>query len=112
MPAPGAAGQWVSELWRAFMVVSFPSWGRGLSGSGGCLSSPRAIAYFFGLGLTEAPFYGIGKIFQHFDVATLGGAPIKPALIALGTGFLIVPASALLVRVMRELRLRAVGFSL
>ncbi|HEY7208473.1 MAG TPA: hypothetical protein VH416_09525 [Gaiellaceae bacterium] len=66
----------------------------------------RADGYFFGLGLLEAPFYGVGKLLDHAGVHTLGGIGIENALVALGTGFFfVIPAAVILVVLLRALRL-------
>lgn len=48
--------------------------------------SPHAIGYFFGLGLLEAPFYGIGKALHAVGVDAIGGHDSRVVMVALGTG--------------------------
>lgn len=66
---------------------------------------PHAVGYFFGLGLIEAPFYGIGKLLEHAGLATIGGRPAREATIAIGLGLLSVLVWPLLMPVLRGLRL-------
>jgi hypothetical protein len=79
----------------------------------GSVGPGHPIGYFFGLGLLEAPFYGLGKIFEHAGVTRFLGWPIKPAFVCIGTGFVLIACSAiLLVKLMRRLQLRFEGFAL
>jgi hypothetical protein len=66
----------------------------------------HALGYYFGLGLIEAPFYGLGKLLESLGVATMGGNPSRNAMIGLGLGCLSVLVWPLLGPVLRGLRLR------
>lgn len=72
----------------------------------------HALGYYFGLGLLEAPFYGIGKLLDGAGVHTIAGDPVRPAAVALGLGLLSTLAWPLLVPVLRGLRLPAAGFAI
>jgi len=72
----------------------------------------HADGYFFGLGLLEAPFYGIGRLLRRTGVHIVGGFPVEMVMVALGTGLVVVPAGFLLVRLLRALDLAAIGTSL
>ncbi|MFN2628970.1 MAG: hypothetical protein ABR569_10090 [Gaiellaceae bacterium] len=74
--------------------------------------APNALGYYFGLGLVEAPFYGIGKLLDHTGLHTLAGKAVETATIALGLGLLTTLAWPLLATVIRGLRLPAAGFAI
>lgn len=71
--------------------------------------APTASGYYFGLGLTEAPFYGLGKLLDRVGVHSLDGNPIRQASVALGLGLLTLVAWPLLAAVLKGLRLRYAG---
>ena len=71
-----------------------------------------AVGYYFGLGLVEAPFYGIGKLLDHAGLHTVSGNPVEQAAAALGLGLLTIAAWPLVGAVIRGLRLPAAGFAI
>lgn len=72
----------------------------------------HALGYYFGLGLLEAPFYGIGKLIDHAGLHTVAGDPVRPAAVALGLGLLSTFAWPLLASVMQDMRLPGAGFAI
>jgi hypothetical protein len=71
--------------------------------------APDALGYYFGLGLAEAPFYGLGRLLDAVGAHSLHGNPIRPALVALGLGLLTLVAWPLMAAVLKGLRLRYAG---
>jgi hypothetical protein len=71
-----------------------------------------AVGYYFGLGLVEAPFYGVGKLLDRAGLHTVYGNPVEQASVALGLGLLSILAWPLLSHVIRGLRLKAGGFAI
>lgn len=69
----------------------------------------HAGGYFFGLGLLEAPFYGLGKILAHAGAGGIAGQPIGQVTIALGLGLLTMLAWPLLSPILRGLELPQPG---
>jgi hypothetical protein len=74
--------------------------------------APRALGYFFGLGLVEAPFYALGKLLDAAGLDTVAGHPVEETVIALGLGLLTVAAWPLLATVLRGLSLGHAGFAI
>ena len=72
----------------------------------------HASGYFFGLGLVEAPFYGVGRVLRDVGVYRIGGFPVEVVMVSFGTGLVVVPAAVLVVRLVHRLGLRAPGASL
>ena len=72
----------------------------------------HALGYYFGLGLIEAPFYGLGKLVEHLGVHSVQGHPIRPAVVALSLGLLTLVSWPVLAAVMKGLRLRHAGFAI
>lgn len=66
----------------------------------------KAVGYYFGLGLIEAPFYAVGKLLGRLGLHSVSGQPVEQATIALGLGLLTVVAWPLLQSVCRGLKLR------
>jgi hypothetical protein len=65
----------------------------------------NALGYYFGLGLLEAPFYGVGKVFRGLGIHTLMGQPVLPATVALGLGLFTLAAWPPLAAILRGLDL-------
>jgi hypothetical protein len=124
------AGLWLALLASLFFFGNFAvlslqggdspvqyAWVQNLFGdraeAWGSVGPGHPIGYFFGLGLLEAPLYGLGKVLEHAGVETLGGHPIKPALVVLGTGvLLVVLAAGIIVWLLRRPRLPFAGLAL
>lgn len=114
------ASQWVSgascAVW-AFFVVNFSAL-QVDTGDGTVqyqfvqrLFGDRSHAggYFFGLGLAEAPFYGLGKLLELAGITTIAGQPTRQATIALALGLLTTFAWPLLSPILRGLGLPQPG---
>ena len=69
----------------------------------------HAVGYYFGLALVEAPFYALGKLFDHAGLHTVSGHPVERTVVALGLGLLTLVAWPSLAAVARGLSLRHVG---
>ena len=72
----------------------------------------QAAGYQFGLAFLWAPFYALGKLLEAAGVRTAEGQPIGIAAITLGTSMLVAVACALLVPLLRSLRLPHPAFVL
>jgi hypothetical protein len=68
--------------------------------------APDALGYYFGLGLLEAPFYGLGKLLERAGIETIGPGPARNGAIAVGLSCLTLLAWPLLASILRGLRLR------
>jgi len=73
---------------------------------------PHALGYYFGLGLIEAPFYGLGKLLKDAGLQSIDGHSLPMATVALGLGLLTFVSWPLLAGVIRGLRLRHAGFAI
>lgn len=72
-----------------------------------------ADAYEFGLAFAWAPFYALGKAFVSVTgVHSIGGKPALPGIVALSAGLFALGACAVLVPVLKGLRLRGSAFAL
>jgi dolichyl-phosphate-mannose-protein mannosyltransferase len=71
--------------------------------------SNRAVGYFFGLGLIEAPFYGIGKALEVAGVTTVAGHPTREAAVTTGLVLLTLTTWPLLASIIRSLGLSLPG---
>ena len=72
----------------------------------------HASGYYFGFGLLEAPFYGLGKLFESAGVATLGGRPTREAVVAVGLAAITFAVWPLLAPILRGMDLRFRGFAI
>jgi hypothetical protein len=72
-----------------------------------------ADAYEFGLAFAWAPFYAFGKLFVHVTgVHSIGGQAALPGIVASSAGLFALGACAVLVPVMKGLRLPGTAFVL
>jgi hypothetical protein len=72
-----------------------------------------ADAYEFGLAFAWTPFYALGKAFVSVTgVHSIGGKPALPGIVALSAGVFALAAGAVLVPVMKGLRLHGIAFAL
>jgi hypothetical protein len=72
----------------------------------------HADGYYFGFGLVEAPFYGLGKLLESAGVHSVGGHPTRQAVISVGLAAITLAVWPLLGAVLRGLRLRHAGFAI
>jgi Dolichyl-phosphate-mannose-protein mannosyltransferase len=73
---------------------------------------PHALGYYFGLGLIEAPFYGLGKLMKDAGLQSIEGHSLPAAIVALGLGLLTLIAWPLLASVLKGLGVRHAGFAI
>jgi hypothetical protein len=64
-----------------------------------------ADAYQFGLGLAEAPFYALGKLFTSAGIHSVGGKPVLPGFVAISASVFVLAAAAVVLPVLTGLRL-------
>lgn len=72
----------------------------------------QAVGYYFGLGLVEAPFYGIGKLLGSAGLHSVAGNPIEQASVAFGLGLISLVAWPLLASVIRGIGASGAGFAI
>ncbi len=70
---------------------------------------PKADGYYFGLGLAEAPFYGIGKLFEAAGLHDVAGHETRKVAVTIGLTLTTLALWLLLASVLRSLRLRYSG---
>ena len=72
-----------------------------------------ADAYEFGLAFGWAPFYALGKLFVHVTgVHSIGGQAALPGIVAASAGVFALGACAVMVPVLKGLRLPGIAFAL